>query len=1304
MINKGNFKDLLTALNFIEENNVFTKNFTQDNLSLRVDFQKELLIYPENLGLKINERQTCNFSSNENFVVFECVNRLLEKGYKPNHIELEPKWKLGHGASGGRADILIRDNIGNTLLIIECKTEGREYNEAWKATLTSPTQLFTYAQQDRSTKFLCLYSSDCIDGEVIYKNQIITLIDNEGLLEKFLDKEPLAYRTATVVEDIYKVWKETYLLDSATKGIFENEIQPYHIGKLKFTVDDLNNVSDKDIQGKYHEFASILRQHNVSGRENAFDKLVNLILCKVVDEKENADNLQFYWKGVAYDNYFDLIDRLQRLYKIGMDKFLKEEVTYVDEKSIDEAFRYFKNDRDATKDTIKSFFRQLKFFTNSDFAFVDVHNENLFYQNSEVLLKIVKMLQDIKLNSDKQNQFLGDMFEGFLDQGIKQSEGQFFTPMPIVKFILNSLPLEEIIAKNEIPKVIDYACGAGHFLNEYASQIKPLVVNNKKVNISEYYPEVIGVEKEYRLSKVSKVSSFMYGQDDINIIYADALAENKEIKDGDFSILVANPPYSVKGFLETLKPSERRKFELLNSIEAKSYPNNNSIETFFVERAKQLLKTNGVAAIILPAPLISKGAQTKAKKKNIYVATRELLLKYFDIVAIVEFGKGTFGKTGTNTVTLFLRRKEQNPSLAEQYEIRTNAWFNNDMTKDGIFEDEHLIKLYCDQNEINFTNYKSLLAGQLTDDLLAEVAFKDYRRTFDKTTEIVNKKKSQTFKAMDSIRQKVELDALFLDYTRKAEKQKLYFFVLANQNPQDVLIIKAPSDNAAEKKFLGYDWSTAKGKEGIKYLGKARITIEKDDDDSAILEDEDKRVLSNILNLTSIQTPLYDPKNRNNPSKLNYLIQRNFMRLPLEIPEELREFVSTSKLEDMIDFRKKDFNLAISLSPKRTIRIDTKWELVTIDDYIDVKIGGTPSREVSEYFEGDQLWVSISEMKGGIISDTKEKLSELGVKNSNVKLIPKGTTLISFKLSIGKTAISGQDLYTNEAIAALIPRDKKEFLDEYLFYLFDAKLVDLEKDGLNSFGQSLNSDFIKNSVKIPKPPIEEQKKIIADCKKLDKLIEKQNKSILSAENDIRNLVNQLFTQGKIHKLDDELLWINKKTYNPTINSPYEEFIYVDIDSIGKGNGIINYTQRILGIDAPSRARRIANKGNVVISTVRPYLRGFAYISSDVSNCIFSTGFAILEVKDCQKLETKALYYAFMYSDSLMSQMEAKMPKASYPSINATDIEEFTLQFPDTAVQKQYITKIEGLEAAINASKTKILDLNIEKHLAVKKYL
>ena len=59
--------------------------------------------------------------------------------------------------------------------------------------------------------------------------------------------------------------------------------------------------------------------------------------------------------------------------------------------------------------------------------------------------------QDIKLKTDEQNQFLGDLFEGFLDDGIKQSEGQFFTPLPITRFIVSSLPLEALINQSDEP-------------------------------------------------------------------------------------------------------------------------------------------------------------------------------------------------------------------------------------------------------------------------------------------------------------------------------------------------------------------------------------------------------------------------------------------------------------------------------------------------------------------------------------------------------------------------------------------------------------------------------------------------------------------------------------------------------------------------------------------------------------------------------------------------------------------------------------------------------------------------------------
>jgi hypothetical protein len=378
MIKKESFKDLLRILEYQEDGEIFTKNFPTLNTNLKVDFIKQELFYPEDRGLKINERQTCNFSANENFVVFECVNRLFEKGYKPAHIELEPKWKVGHGASGGRADILIKDNDGKSLLIIECKTAGKEFNDAWKDMLINGGQLFSYVQQVKSTQYVCLYTSDFENGAVEPKYHVITLKDNEKLLEEKKDQKPLSYKNAQSVQDIFSAWKETYAQDFATKGIFEPDIQAYHIGKLKYTEAELKTVGAKDIQPKYHEFATILRQHNVSGRENAFDKLVNLFLCKIVDEKQNPNDLQFYWKGIAYDSFFDLIDRLQKLYKDGMEQFLHEDVTYIDDQTIKDTFRFFKNDPDATREKILEYFKEQKYFTNNDFAFIDVHNEKLF--------------------------------------------------------------------------------------------------------------------------------------------------------------------------------------------------------------------------------------------------------------------------------------------------------------------------------------------------------------------------------------------------------------------------------------------------------------------------------------------------------------------------------------------------------------------------------------------------------------------------------------------------------------------------------------------------------------------------------------------------------------------------------------------------------------------------------------------------------------------------------------------------------------------------------------------------------------
>ena len=129
------FKKLLVYLGFELKKDVFTKHFSQFDCDLKVDLKNEKLIYPIEKGFIVNSETTSNFSSNENFVVFECVYRLLNQGYKPESIELEPSWKLGHSNKSGRADIFIKNLQNQPLLIIECKTAGREFEKAWKYTL-----------------------------------------------------------------------------------------------------------------------------------------------------------------------------------------------------------------------------------------------------------------------------------------------------------------------------------------------------------------------------------------------------------------------------------------------------------------------------------------------------------------------------------------------------------------------------------------------------------------------------------------------------------------------------------------------------------------------------------------------------------------------------------------------------------------------------------------------------------------------------------------------------------------------------------------------------------------------------------------------------------------------------------------------------------------------------------------------------------------------------------------------------------------------------------------------------------------
>jgi hypothetical protein len=264
---------------------------------------------------------------------------------------------------------------------------------------------------------------------------------------------------------------------------------------------------------------------------------------------------------------------------------------------------------------------------------------------------------------------------------------------------------------------------------------------------------------------------------------------------------------------------------------------------------------------------------------------------------------------------------------------------------------------------------------------------------------------------------------------------------------------------------------------------------EEDDDIVAELEDDDKRVLSNILNLNNISTPLYDPKNKFNTRKINYLIEKNFKREEFEIPEELSDLVTELQLTEMIDFNNVDFNKAINLIQKNKIKIDTKWDLVKLGSVADVKNGGTPDTNNPSYWNGSICWATLADTKQKYLEDTKKKITPLGLSNSNAVLLPVNTVIFSSRATIGEVTINKIETCTNQGYKNFVC-DPLQLNYEYLYYILVRYKEEIEKiipPGTKY--KEINSHDIKN-FHIPLPPLFEQEKLV---KKLLKFEKEKNK-------------------------------------------------------------------------------------------------------------------------------------------------------------------------------------------------------------------
>ena len=1212
------YKKLIQALGFIPKNNatgIFQKKYGK--YVTEVDFEKNQFNFGGEIYFGDSKKTIQNIVKPEDWVVFECVDRLLEKGYQPQNITLEKTWKTGHGTSG-RLDILVTRDNGSAYLMIECKTWGAEFNKEFKNLEKNGGQLFTYFQQDKNAEVIILYASELDGKDIKHRNEIVKIEED--------------YRQTANVKDFFERWNKS----PKTNGVFDSWASAYEFQSKALIKGNLRALKHADSSFIFNRFLEILRHNVVSDKPNAFNKIFTLFLCKIVDENRDDDEqLHFQWIE-GEDNHISFQKRLTDLYRRGMKELLEKRVTDVSDDEFDKQFGQIDED---DRNKIKDILTEIRLKKNNEFAIKEVFDDASFQENAKVVKEVVELLQEFRIRYNYRQQFLSDFFELLLTTGLKQESGQFFTPVPIARFIIKSLPLQEITKqklaegnkRDLLPTIIDYAAGSGHFITESMEEVQKHI---DTLELKDYKPEtrkkldgfqrvqfdwaedyVYGIEKDYRLVKTAKVSCYLHGDGLAKVIHGDGLgdfATSTEFKDlltetdktypqdnKQFDVIISNPPYSVSAFKGLMNSDKSEKaFDLYSRLTDQS----SEIECLFIERTKQLLKDGGVAGIILPSSILS--------NTGIYTQTREIILKYFDILAIAEMGSNTFMATGTNTVTLFLRRRNNADAINIEEAIKKVFVNLQDVTINGI---ETPISKYVAHvwDDLTFEDYKTLLQKTPSKKVEAHEIYQEYKK------KIKAKNNKDLWNSILAL-----------------EQDKLLYFIIAY--PQKLVLIKTGSKNE-EKRFLGYEFSNRRGSEGIHAIQRSKSIDE--------------------------CTQLYDENTFTNPEKASTYIYKAFNgEFDLEIPENLQQNVSYQNLVDMFTFDRVDFEKNISLSTKKKVQFESKWEGISIGDVIfeqpksKIKVGTAKDSK-----NGNYLFFTSGE--------SVLKFTEYLIEDENIYLSTGGNAVVKY--------YKGKASYSTDTFA-IKSKNEAQIKTKYLFYILQSIINVINSHYFAGVGlKHLQKPDFRN-IKIPLPPKEIQQKIVTEIEKLEKQEQKAVDDIEKMREKIQGFYSN--NNGEKKRLDEVCeLKAGKFVKAGDINKVFSSSLF----NCYGGNGLRGYTETF------------TNEGQYSLVGRQGALCGNVHL---VSGKFHATEHALVAYPK-KDVSTIWLHYQLAFMNLNQYATGTAQPGLSVMNLNPIEV-----PLPTITEQKKIVSEIEKIETKINVLEKEIASIPIKKELILKKYL
>jgi len=403
----------------------------------------------------------------------------------------------------------------------------------------------------------------------------------------------------------------------------------------------------------------------------------------------------------------------------------------------------------------------------------------------------------------------------------------------------------------------------------------------------------------------------------------------------------------------------------------------------------------------------------------------------------------------------------------------------------------------------------------------------------------------------------------------------------------------------------------------------------------------------------------------------------------------------------------KNYSFNLEKETKEVIEYSGDIEIKKLGDICNIDIGGTPLRNNQDYYlNGTNLWVSVKELNNNYIYDTKEKITDLGVKKSNVKLLPIDTILLSFKLSIGKIAIAGKELYTNEAIAGINTKDNSLILNKYLYYYLQNTDLSIYATGLIGNG-SLNKESLK-SIEIPIPLLEKQEEIVEyfdeffkdkDIKLLSNYINNKFNLIFRNFKQFNKNITMLYNLNKSDEIIQQSIDSIKNTNNDIIeitlnNNDFENIKlsdlivrinnYIDIEDdiqyniVGlSSKGYTKISKQLYGKNIQCKQQQLCKKDNFIISKI---LNGCYGIIDDITNnCIISSEYWLFNI-NTNIVSKKYIYIIF--KEIIINNLNDISSGLGIPRINKEKFNLMEIPIPSLEVQEEIVNKIDNNDVLI----------------------